>query len=176
MISRLGTKVAVAAAVVLLGGAGAIAAQLPANASAFTATYSCTVPIAGTQSVTVNATLTATPNPATAGTAVSFDLNVANLGLTSPLTINSWTATADITGSGAEPSSFQATGSGGTIPANQPVTNLNLTGTWTPTVSGTDQFVVGDFSLTANVTLLGNVTGSCTPSGTQPVAETLTVN
>jgi hypothetical protein len=172
MIPRIGTAVL---AVLALGGSAAIAVQAPAGASTFTGTYSCSVPVVGTESATVDATLTASPNPATAGSAVSFALDVSSISLTSPLAINSWSATAAISGSGAESSSFDATGSGGAIAANSPITNVDLTGNWTPTTAGTDTFVVGDITIDANVSLLGNVTVSCTPSGTQSTAETLTV-
>jgi hypothetical protein len=67
-------------------------------------------------------------------------------------------------------------GSGGSSPAGQQVSNVDLTGSWTPTSPGTDQFAIGDITINANVTLFGNVTASCTPSGTQPVAEALTVS
>jgi hypothetical protein len=175
MIPRIGSRITVTVTALALGGIGVIAAQLPASASTFTATYSCSVPIVGTETATVNAALTASPNPATAGTPVSFALDVSSISLSSPLAINSWSATAAIGGSGAETSAFDATGSGGSIPANQEITNVDLSGSWTPSVSGTDTFVTGDITINANVTLLGNVTVSCTPSGTQPTAETLTV-
>jgi hypothetical protein len=175
MIPRIGGKVAVIAAALALSGAGVIAAQAPASASQFAATYSCSVPILGTQSVTVNGALTASPNPAAVGSPVSFDFSIASLSLTSPLAINSWSATADIAGNGAENSAFQVTGSGGAIPANQPISNVDLTGSWTPAVSGTDQFEIGNITINANVSTLGTLTISCTPSGTQPIAETLTI-
>jgi hypothetical protein len=175
MIPRIGmNRVAIAAALVL-SGAGALAVQAPASASTITATYSCTVPLAGTKTVTLNGSLTPTPNPATSGSKVSFALDVTSLSLTSPLAINSWTATAAIAGSGAQTSSFNATGSGGSIPANTPITNINLSGSWTPTANGTDSFKIGNVTIKANVSLLGNVTVPCTPTGTQPVAATLTV-
>jgi hypothetical protein len=176
MIPRIGVKPAmVTAAVLALSGAGALAVQAPASASTITATYSCNVPLAGTKTVTLNGSLTPTPNPATAGSAVSFAAHVTSLSLSSPLAINSWSATAAIAGSGAQTSAFNVTGSGGSIPANQPIANLNLSGSWTPTVNGTDSFVIGNITIKANVALLGNVTIPCTPSGTQPVAATLTV-
>ena len=175
MIPRIGSKAAATAAVLVLGGAGATAAQAPASASELTAAYSCSVPGVGTENVTATGALTASPNPVPAGSPVSFDLNIASLSLTSPLAINSWSATADIAGSGAETAAFQVTGSGGAIPAGQQVSNVDLTGSWTPATPGTDQFVAGNITITANVALFGSVTVSCTPSGTQPVAETLTV-
>jgi hypothetical protein len=174
---RIGGKAAVIATVFTLGGAGVIATVAPASAQQeITATYSCDVPIVGTESITVEGTLTATPNPATTGSAVSFDLDVTSTSLSSPLAINSWSGTADIAGSGAESSSFTVSGSGGSIPAGQDISDLNFTGSWTPSVAGTDQFVVGDVTLNADVELIGSTTVTCTPTGTQPVAETLTVN
>jgi hypothetical protein len=173
---RIGTRLAASAAALAFGGAGIIAAQMPASAATFTQTFSCSVPIVGTETVTADATLTASPNPTAAGSAVSFDLNVASLSLTSPLAINSWSASAEIDGSGAETSAFDATGSGGAIAAGSPVTNADLTGSWTPSVDGTDTFVAGTLTINANVFLLGNVTVSCTPTGTQATAETLTVS
>jgi hypothetical protein len=175
MNHRIGGMSAAVAAVLALGSAGAVAAQVPASASTISETYSCDVPLAGTETVTANGSLTASPNPATSGSAVSFDLDVTSLSLSSPLAINSWTGTADIAGSGAQTSSFTVSGSGGSIPANQDISNLNFTGSWTPTASGTDDFTVGDVSLVANVELLGNETVTCTPTGTPPVAETLSV-
>jgi hypothetical protein len=176
MIPRIGSKAAVAATALALSGAAAIAAQSPASASEFTATYSCSIPIVGTEAVTVSGALTASPNPAAAASPVSFDLRVSSLSLTSPVAINSWSATADIAGSGAESSAFQVTGSGGSVPAGQSITNADLTGSWTPATSGTDQFEIGDITINASVALLGNVTAPCSPTGTQPVAETLTVS
>jgi hypothetical protein len=175
MIPRIG-RLAGAVIALALGGAGVAAAQVPASASTFSAAYSCSVPVVGTESATVNASLTATPNPATAASAVSFALDVSSITLSSPVAINSWSATAAIAGSGAEASAFDATGSGGAIPANQQITNVDLSGSWTPSVSGTDTFVIGDITINANVALLGDITVSCTPSGAQPTAETLTVS
>jgi hypothetical protein len=174
MIPPIGNKVAVTAAAALaLSGVAAIATQAPASASEFTATYSCSVPTEGTQTVTFNGTLTASPNPATAASPVSFDLSLIP-SLTLPVTINSWNATTDIAGSGAESSSFQVTGSGGSIPAGQEA-DADLSGSWTPTASGTDQFEIGNITINEDVADLGNFTAPCIPSGTQPVAETLTV-
>jgi hypothetical protein len=166
---------ATALAVLALGGTAVIAVQAPASASTFSATYSCSVPIVGTKTATVDATLTASPNPATAGSAVSFALDVSSISLAPPLEVYSWSATADITGSGAESSSFDATGTGGELPSGQDISNVDLSGSWTPSTDGTDTFVVGDINIDADVFLLGDVTVSCTPSGTQPTAETLTV-
>ncbi|MGH3373869.1 MAG: hypothetical protein ACRDP6_03925 [Actinoallomurus sp.] len=175
MIPRIGSRAAATVAVLALGGAGAIAAQVPASASSFTATYSCEVPGAGTETSTIDASLTASPNPATSGSVVGFALDVARISVPSPVAISSWTATATIEGSGAETSAFDATVSGGSIPANQPITDVHMTGSWTPSASGTDSFVIGDITINMNAAALGNVTVSCTPSGAQPTAGTLTV-
>jgi len=178
MIAHIGGRVAATVAVLALGGAGAIATQTSASASTsstFTATYSCSVPGAGTETSTIDASLTASPNPATAGSVVGFALDVASISVPPPVDISSWTATAAIQGSGTETSAFNATASGGSIPANQPITNVHMTGSWTPSASGTDTFAIGDIAIDMNAAALGSITVSCTPSGTQPTAGTLTV-
>ena len=152
---------------------GLLAAPVPASAAAVSAPYTCTSPL-GTQSVTITGSLTADPNPAAAGTEVAFALEVTDLGLTAPLTINSWSGTVDLDVSGAETAQFQASGSGGPIAANQPITG-SLAGAWTPTVAGTDEVTGGDVSIVAQVVLLGSVSLTCTPVEPRPVAETLTV-
>lgn len=173
MIHSIGGRAATAAAPVALGGAAVVAAQVPAQASVFTAPYTCTVPFVGTQSVVGTGTLTASPNPSTTGTSTHFQLQIA--GLSSPLAITSWNASAGIDGSGAETSSFSVTGSGGSIPANTPIT-VTLDGNWTPAVTGTDQFQVGNLTVHGRVPIFGTLTISCTPVAPRPVAETLTVS
>jgi len=176
MHTRFGGKAAAITAVVAIGGAcAAVAVQSPASASSVSETYSCNTSF-GTKTVTAQGSLTATPNPAAAGSAVSFDLDITSTDLSAPVTINSWTATADIAGSGAESSAFTVTGSGGSIPSGQDISNLNLTGSWTPSAAGSDSFTVGDVTIKAQVTLLGTQTVTCTPTGTVPVAETLSVS
>jgi hypothetical protein len=176
MIPRIGRRAAATVAALALGGAGAVAAQTPASASTFTATYSCNVPGMGTETSTINGSLTASPNPATSGSVVGFALDVTSISASSPVAINSWSATAVIEGSGAETSAFNTTASGGSIPANHPIPNVHMTGSWTPSSSGTDTFVIGDITINMNTASGGNTTVSCTPSGTQPTAETLTVS
>lgn len=161
------------ATTVALGLAGLAAAPAPAYADEVSAPYTCTTPL-GTQAVSIQASLTATPDPATAGAAVAFELTVSQLGLTAPLTVNSWTATAALDVSGAETAQFQATGTGGPIPANQPIGGV-LHGTWTPGVPGTDEVRGGGVAVTANVVLIGNVSLTCTPVEPRPVGATLTV-
>lgn len=175
MIGSLARRVAAASTVVALGGLGALALQAPAHAADFSAAYTCDIPLSGSQAVTINGSLTASPNPSTAGTSTHFALHISSLSLSSPVAINSWSATADIDASGAETASFQVSGSGGSVPANQPITG-DLAGDWTPTAAGTDQFQGGDVTVKANLSVLGNVTIPCTPNDPRPVAETLTVN
>jgi hypothetical protein len=172
MSKSLGRRAATAATVIALGGLGVVAAQAPAGASTFTTTYSCNS-ILGTQTITVNGTATASPNPTKVNTSTHFTVHVST-SLSSPLAVNSWSATLGADVSGAQTASFQLTGSGGSIPANQPIT-ADVAGDWTPTVTGTDQFQGGNLSIKANVAIFGNITATCTPSTPRPVAETLTV-
>ena len=160
-------------AVVACAVLGVLAAPLPASAAAVSAPYACTSPL-GTQSVTIAASLTATPNPAGAGAPVLFQLHVSNLGLTAPLTVNSWTGTVTLAVSGAETAQFTVAGSGGPIPAFRPITG-DLSGSWTPSVPGVDEVRGGGVAITANVALIGKVSLTCTPAQPQPVGETLTV-
>ncbi|GAA4639257.1 hypothetical protein GCM10023196_100180 [Actinoallomurus vinaceus] len=173
MSKSLGRRAATAATVIALGGLGVVAAQAPASASTFTGSYTCNS-ILGTQNITVNGTATASPNPTTVGTSTHFTAHIAT-SLSSPLAINSWSATLTANVSGAQTASFQATGSGGSIPANQAIA-ADVAGDWTPTAAGTDQISGGNVSIKANVVLVGNITATCTPNSPIPVAETLTVN
>jgi hypothetical protein len=175
MIGSIGRRLAFASAAAALGGLGALVAQSPALAADFSAAYTCTAPVLGTQHVTIDGSLTASPNPATAGQPVQFALHLAQISLRAPVTINSWTMTVDLTVTGAETAQFPVTGSGGKVSANQPITG-DLSGTWTPTVAGTDELRGGDVTVHANVFLLGNVTVACTPDDPRPVGETLTVS
>lgn len=161
------------AAAVALAVAGLAAVPAPAHAADVSAPYTCTSPL-GTQPVTIAAALTATPEPATAGIAVTFRLVVAQLGLTSPLTINSWTAAVTLDVSGAESAQVPIAGTGGPVRPNQPIGAV-LTGTWTPTVPGTDEVRGGDVAVTANLALVGTVRLTCVADQPQPVAATLTV-
>lgn len=164
-----------AVTVAAAGALGAMALQGAAHASTFSANYTCTVPVTGSQAVTINGSLTASPNPSTVNTSTHFALHISSLSLSSPLAINSWSATANVDATGAQTTSFTVSGSGGSVPANSPITG-DLAGDWTPTVAGTDQFTGGNVSITANVAILGNITVPCTPNSPRPTAETLTVN
>jgi hypothetical protein len=162
------------AAVVALGGIGAVAIQAPARAAGFSAAYTCVVPMLGTKTVTVDGTLTATPDPATAGTPTRLRLHISRLSLRSPVTINSWTATATIDVSGAQTASLRLTGTGRAVPARQQFAG-DLSGDWTPSTHGTDRFRAGNVTLRADISLLGTMTVPCTPKDPRPVIATLTV-
>ncbi|GAA4505205.1 hypothetical protein GCM10023191_060570 [Actinoallomurus oryzae] len=175
MTRSLARRVAATSTVMALGGLGALALQAPAHASDFSAAYTCSIPLSGSQTVTITGTLTASPNPSTVGTSTHFALHISNLSLSSPVAINSWSATAALDVTGAQTASFSVTGSGGSVPANQPITG-DLSGDWTPTAAGTDQVQGGNVTVKASVSLLGTLTIPCTPNSPRPVAETLTVN
>jgi len=175
MIGSLGRRLTVGSAALVLGGLGVIVAQSPAQAADFSAAYTCTAPVLGTQNATIDGSLTAAPNPAAVGTPVAFNLHISQISLRAPVTINSWSIVANLDVSGAETAQFQATGSGGSVPANQPITG-DLAGSWTPAAAGTDQVQGGDVTVKANVFLLGNITIACTPNEPRPVGETLTVS
>lgn len=175
MKRTIGRRVVIGSTALALGSLGTIVAQSPALAADFSAAYTCTAPVLGTQTVTIGGTLTATPNPATVGTPVGFALHLTQVSLQAPVAINSWTMTASLDVSGAETASFQVAGSGGSVPANTPITG-DLAGSWIPTAAGTDEVRGGTVTVNANVFLLGNVTVTCTPNDPRPVGETLTVN
>ena len=175
MIGSIGRRLAVGSIAFALGGIGVIVAQSPAYAADFSAAYTCTAPVLGTQSVTIAGSLTASPNPAAANTPVAFALHLSEISLVSPVAITSWTMTSSLQVSGAETAQFQVSGSGGRVPANQPITG-DLSGSWTPTAAGVDEVRGGDVTVLAKVVLLGTVTVNCTPDDPRPVGETLTVS
>lgn len=175
MTGLLGRRIAVGSAALALGVLGAVVAQSPALAAGFSAAYTCTAPILGTQHATIDGSITATPNPATVGTPVGVQLHLAQISLRAPVTINSWTMTSNLDVTGAETAQFAVTGSGGRVPANGPITG-DLAGSWTPTAAGTAEIRGADVVVHANVFLLGNITINCTPDEPRPVGETVTVN
>jgi len=175
MNGSIGRRLAAGSTTLALSGLGVIVAQSPAHAADFSAAYTCTAPVLGTQSVTIAGSLTASPNPAAANTPVGFALHLSQISLVSPVAINSWTMTSTLQVSGAQTAQFQVSGSGGRVPANQPITG-DLAGSWTPAAAGTDEIRGGDVVVKANVVLLGTVTVNCTPDDPQPVGETLTVS
>ena len=175
MIGPLGRRHAAVLAALAAGAITAIAVQSPALAADFSAPYTCTSPLLGTQAATIDGTLTATPNPAAAGSPVGFALHFTKVSLTAPLTISSWSISTVLQVSGAESAQFTVTGTGGTVPANTPISG-DLAGTFTPTVAGVDQIQGGAVTVKANVFLLGTITVNCTAVQPGPVGETLTVN
>ena len=174
MTRSLARRVAAASTVLALGGLATAALQAPARASDFSAAYTCDIPLSGSQTVTITGTLTASPNPSTVGTSTHFALHISNLSLSSPVAINSWSATAALDVTGAQSASFSVSGRGGSVPANQPITG-DLAGDWTPTAAGTDQVQGGNVTVKASGSLLGTLTIPSTPNSPRPVAETLTV-
>jgi hypothetical protein len=175
MNGSLGRRLAIGSAAIAFGGLSAVVIQSPALAATFSASYTCVAPVLGTQTATIDGTLTATPNPAAAGSPVAFALHLAQISLRAPVAINSWSMTVGLDVTGAEAAQFEVTGSGGRVPANQPITG-NLAGSWTPAVAGTDEIRGGAVVVKANVFLLGNLTIDCTADEPRPVGETLTVS
>ena len=172
MNRSLAPRVLSTSAALVVGCAAALAVSAPAQAAAFSAPYTCSTPL-GEQQATVEGDWTATPDPATVGEPVTIALNVTSLGLTAPLTINSWSATTAVEVSGSETASAEVSGSGGPVPANQPIT-AQLSGTWTPTAAGTAELRNGTVTINADVVLLGAMTVVCTPNEPRSVF-TLTV-
>ncbi|GAA2080064.1 hypothetical protein [Actinomadura alba] len=173
MITSLGKHAVVAATVAALGGLMAIAAQKPAHAGSFSAAYTCTVPVLGSRIVGLDGWLTS-PGQTAAGSPAGFRLHISRLNLGSPVAIGSWNASAWVDVSGAESTSFQLTGSGGFVPARQPISG-DLTGDWAPAAPGTDLLSVNSITLNVNTPVTGDVTVQCVPRLPRPVAETLMV-
>jgi hypothetical protein len=174
MIKTIGTYAMAATAVIALGGAGAVATQTPAHASAFAAAYTCTVPVLGSRPVVIRGVLTASPDRVTAGQPVQFQLHIASLSLQAPLTIDSWTAVAGIDVSGAQSTGFRMAGSGGPVSPHRPITG-DLYGTWTPRARGVDRFRGGNVAITARIARLDILTASCLPNAPRPVLESVAV-
>jgi hypothetical protein len=173
MITLLGKHAVAAATVVAFGGLNAVATQTPAHASGFTAAYTCTVPVLGSRIVVLDGQLSS-PGQTAVNSPAGFQLNIARLSLGSPVAIDSWYASAWIDVTGAESTSFQLTGSGGFVPAQQPISG-SLIGEWAPTAHGTDLLSVSSITISANTAVTGNVAVQCVPYAPRPVAETLTV-
>jgi hypothetical protein len=175
MIKTLSGRVTAGLAVMAAGGLGVMAVQTPANASNFSAGYTCTVPGVGTQTTTMNGSLTASPKPATVGRSTHFAMHLSSLSTPAPFAINSWSTTTAISVSGAQTASFQLRSSGGAVPAGGTI-SADAAGDWTPARAGTDQFQSGNVTITMNTAAYGNITISCTANSPRPNAETLTVN
>lgn len=172
MITSIST-VAVAA-VVAAGGLGAVAAQAPARAAGFSATYTCTVPMVGSRTAVLNGWL-ASPEHTRAGRPTGFQLHISSLSVGAPIAVDSWSASAWVDVSGSENSSFQLTGSGGFVPAGQTLSG-DLSGDWTPSVRGPHVLSVTGFTINANTPAAGNVTAECVANEPRPVAATLMVH
>ncbi|MBC6463376.1 hypothetical protein [Actinomadura sp. HBU206391] len=173
MITSFGKQVVVAATVVAFGGLTAIATQTPAQAGSFSASYTCTDPVRGARTVLLDGWL-ASPGQTAVSRPTGFRLNLSALRLDAPVAIGSWNASAWIAVSGAESASFRVAGSGGLVPARQPISG-DLTGDWAPSVPGTDVLSVSSVTITVNTAVTGDVTVQCVPNAPLPVAETLTV-
>jgi hypothetical protein len=168
MIKSIGSHVMAAAV-----GVGGFAVA-PAEASAFAASYTCAVPVLGSRPVMIRGTLTATSGRAVVGRPVQFQLHIDSLSLQTPVTIDSWTATAGVDVSGAQNSAFRMAGSGGPVNPRRPISG-DLYGTWTPRVPGVDRFRGGDVTLGARIARVGMLSASCRPNTPRPVLETLPV-
>jgi hypothetical protein len=173
MITSFGKQAVVAATVAAFGGLGVAVAHTPARASGFSTAYSCTLPLLGSRAAILDGWLTSPGQTAVNGTA-AFRLHIARLTLNSPVPIDSWNASASIGVRGAESSSFRVSGSGGFVPARQPLSG-DLIGDWTPSQRGTDLLSVNSITVSANTTTTGTITAQCVPNEARQASETLTV-
>jgi hypothetical protein len=171
MTTSFGKYAVTATAVFALGGLSAVAAQAPAQASGFSAAYTCNISNMGQVPAVLNGWLSS-PGTTFNGPA-SFRLHVSSLNLQSPMPIDSWNATAWINVAGAENTTFQVQGGGGPVPAQGALTG-DLAGDWAPVMGGTDFLRVGGIEITANSAEAGSVPVQCVPNGS-PVAEVLRV-
>jgi hypothetical protein len=174
MITSFGKYAVAAAAAVSAGGLGAIAAQAPAQAAGFSSTYTCTVPMLGSQTAVLNGWLSS-PGQTGVGRSTDYQMHISSLSLGAPIAIDSWSASAWVDVSGSESSSFQMTGSGGFVPAGQPLSG-DLAGDWAPSVRGPHALSVSGITITANTPVTGNVTAQCVANEPRPVAATLMVH
>jgi hypothetical protein len=171
MTTSFGKYAATATAVLALGGLSAIGVQAPAQASGFTAAYTCNISNLGQVPAVLNGWLSS-PGTTFNGPA-SFRLHISSLNLQSPIPIDSWNARAWINVAGAENTTFQMQGGGGPVPAQGALTG-DLAGDWAPVMGGTDFLRVGGLEITANSAEAGSVPVQCVPNGS-PVAEVLRV-
>jgi|tagenome__1003787_1003787.scaffolds.fasta_scaffold20673190_2 hypothetical protein len=173
MITSFGKHAVVAATVAAFGGLGVAVAHTPARASGFSTAYTCALPLLGSRAAILDGWLTSPGQTAVNGTA-AFRLHIARLTLNSPVPIDSWNASASIGVRGAEVSSFRVEGSGGYVPARQPLSG-DLIGDWAPAQRGTDLLSVGTITISANTTTAGTITAQCVPNEARRTGETLTV-
>ncbi|WP_329241166.1 hypothetical protein OG417_41725 [Actinoallomurus sp. NBC_01490] len=174
MIKSIRRNAVTAGTVIAIGGTVVVMPYGPAEASSFSATYTCSVPVLGSRSVTIDGRLTASPERATPGRPVRFQLHISRLNLRTPVAIDSWTAVAEIDVTGAQSTSFRMTGTGGPVTPRQPISG-DLFGSWTPRAHGTDHFRGANVALTAKVARVGRLTAGCTPTKPRPLMETVTV-
>jgi hypothetical protein len=166
MIMSLG-KAAVAA-VLAIGG---LAAPAHAQASRFSAAFTCNIANLGQTSAVLNGWL-ASPGTTFSGPA-RFRLHIHSLTLQAPVPIDSWSATAWINVGGAENTTFQVRGGGGALPIQGALTG-DLVGDWAPYAAGIDLLSVGGLEISANSREAGGIPVQCVPNGA-PVAEVLHV-
>jgi hypothetical protein len=171
MITSL-SKHAVATAIAV-GGLGAVAVQQPAQADGFSTSYTCDVPMLGSRTVVLDGWLTS-PDQSVAGQPGAFQLHVAGLRPGAPVAVDSWSAAARVDVGGAESTWFRMEGSGGYLAPGQPISG-DLSGGWTPAVTGTHVLSVGGITITVNSAAAGSVTARCVANEPRPAAETLSV-
>ncbi|GAB2805327.1 hypothetical protein GCM10027176_07820 [Actinoallomurus bryophytorum] len=171
MITSFGKYAVAVAAALSAGGLATVAAPAPARAAGFTSAYTCTVPMLGSQTAVLNGWLSS-PEHMGVGRPAGFQLHIASLSVSTPIAIDSWTASAWVDVSGTESSSFQLTGSGGFVAAGQPLSG-DLSGDWAPSVRGPHVLSVSGLTITANTPATGDVTAECTANEPRPVAATL---
>jgi hypothetical protein len=171
MITSFGKYAVAVATAIAAGGLATVAAQTPARAAGFTSAYTCTVPMVGSRTAVLNGWLSS-PEHTGVGRPTGFQLHIASLSVGAPIAIDSWSASAWVDVSGSENSSFQLTGSGGFVPAGQPLSG-DLSGDWAPSVRGLHMLSVSGLTVTANTPSTGNVTAQCVANEPRPVAATL---
>lgn len=171
MITSLGRTAVTVTTVLAVGGLSAVTTQAPAQASGFSAAYTCNIANMGQTAAVLNGWLTS-PGTTFSGPA-RFRLHISSLSLQAPIPVDSWSATAWINVGGAENTTFQVSGFGGPVPAQGAIAG-DLVGDWAPTMAGTDLLSVGGIEITANSAQAGSVPVQCVPNGS-PVAEVLRV-
>ncbi|MFL6055091.1 MAG: hypothetical protein ACJ72W_19590 [Actinoallomurus sp.] len=171
MIQSFGRRAAAVATAILAAGGLGVAGQATARAAAFSAAFTCNIGDLGQAAAVLNGWLT--PPGDTFNGPARFWLHISSLNLQAPLPIDSWNGAAWINVSGAENTTFQVTGFGGTVPAQGALTG-DLAGDWAPAVAGTHLLSVGGIEITANNAQAGTIVVQCVPNGT-PVADVLQV-
>ncbi|WP_329244285.1 hypothetical protein OG417_47535 [Actinoallomurus sp. NBC_01490] len=171
MIKSLGRRAVTATTALAVGGLGVAVGQAPAQASAFSAAFTCNIGNLGQTAAVLNGWL-ASPGTTFDGPS-RFRLHISSLSLQAPLPISSWSGAAWINVRGAERSTFQVTGGGGAVPAQGTLAG-DMVGDWAPVMGGTDLLSVGGIELTANSAEAGSVPVQCVPADAA-VAEVLRV-